>query len=471
MKDDRAAIKRGRDNWFKKTYGGGKFFRFLETHPDPSKRIVIGFENVISTPRNERFQKWGVINDPDCRADRNGGPDICKDSDATGVIGIRKTAGADGKPLYGVSCASCHAGFNPLRPPRDPNEPKWFNIHPTIGNQYLDSGKIFAANLAANDVRRLMFAAWPKGTVDTTLLFNDGIMNPGTITAFWNLPHRPVFDVGMGALKSRGGQGGEDDVGADLAALRVYTNIGVCFNECVASRPGQPIDLAQCRQACSDFPPENEIQDMVTFMRSVKAPKIRGFGKNSRLYRRGGRVFAQNCASCHGGSPKIMSTDEVIALTSDPANTTNACRALSSNWEAGHIWAAFSSDVYKSRVEAGGRGYRNMPLAGIWSTAPFLHNQSIGDWAEATASPREQIQNFERAMRELLTANRAEKIHVTPVAVGSFPAGTPLQYIFSRDASSGRLLCDDIVENRGHTYGSTLPESDKDALIHWLRYQ
>lgn len=123
----------GRDVWFKNTYGGQKFFFGLANHPDPSKRIVIGFQNVLDTPRSQRFDVWGVINDPDC-TENPGGPDICPDPNATGVIGIRKFPGPFGTTMYGSSCASCHAGFDPLNPPVDPNAPTWANIHPTIGN-------------------------------------------------------------------------------------------------------------------------------------------------------------------------------------------------------------------------------------------------------------------------------------------------------------------------------------------------
>ena len=177
-----------------------------------------------------RFDVWGVINDPDCRANPAGGPDICDDPEATGVVGIRRSPTTG---LLGVACAACHAGIDPNRPPADPNEPTWDNVHPTIGNMYLKAGNIFAVNLPETDLRRLMFAAWPDGTVDTTALFNDGIMNPGTVTAFWNHAFRPKFDNGTGGEPElRNGQGGEDDLGGDIAALRVYTNIGVCFQEC-----------------------------------------------------------------------------------------------------------------------------------------------------------------------------------------------------------------------------------------------
>jgi len=118
-----AQLAHGRDVWFKNTYGGEKFFTFLANHPDPSQRIKIGFEAVVNTPRAVRFDVWGVINDPDCTADPAGGPDICADPNATGIIGIRKFPGPGGSTMYGAACASCHAGFDPIHPPADPNEP------------------------------------------------------------------------------------------------------------------------------------------------------------------------------------------------------------------------------------------------------------------------------------------------------------------------------------------------------------
>ncbi|MGZ8240284.1 MAG: hypothetical protein ACXWTK_02075 [Methylobacter sp.] len=73
-------------------------------------------------------------------------------------------------------------------------------------------------------------------------------------------------------------------------------------------------------------------------------------------------------------------------------------------------------------------------------------------------------------MQELLLTNRTPKINTLPEAVGPFPAGTPLTFVFSRDPA-GQLLCDDIVENRGHHYGAELFDEEKRALIYWLKQQ
>lgn len=471
-------IQRGRDIWLNNTYGGEKFFAFLATHPDPTKRIRVGFENIVATPRNQRFQQWGTINDPDCRANPSGGPDLCADPNATGVIGIRKFPGSKGTTLYGVSCASCHVGFDPLHPPADVNEPAWKNIHLTIGNQYLKSGKIIVANLPPNDPRRLMFEAWPDGSVDTTALFTDNIMNPSVITQIWDLRRRLTFDVGLGQPKLRMGHGGEDDLGLDIAATRVYTNLGVCFAECVAPRSDRPdatapINLEQCRNDCADLPPKTDIDNLGKFLLSAKAPQFPAYPTNYRLYIQGRRLFQDNCASCHttkGKGGRVLSNDAVNPLVTDPDNATNACRALTNQWEADRLWAEFSSHVYKDRALTGLKGYRTKPLSGVWATAPLLHNQSIGPYAPANATPLQLGAAYEAAMQELLAANRTPKVNRLPAAVGPFPAGTPLTFVFSRDPT-GKLLCNDSIENRGHHYGSALFDEEKKALIYWLKQQ
>ncbi len=370
-------MRAGREIWFNATFGDEKYYALLAQLPDATERILIGFTNVLLTPRSRRFDQWGMINDPDCTANPAGGFDICADPHATGVVGMRKTTTPDGQVLFGISCAVCHAGIDRLHPPKDPNEPGWENIHPTIGNQYGHFGDIFAANLAADDPRGIMLHAWPRGTVDTTLLENDNVMNPGVVTAFWEQKHRNTFDVGTGTPEIRSGQGGEDDLGGFVAAQRVYTNIGVCYTECTAKAVAadQPINPDQCRAQCPDYPSVKELNRPVAFMKSIEQPTYPERPTDAASYEQRLLIFGATCQSCHdnhGHLRRVLSSDAVIPLTADPQNTTNACRALTTNWENGNIWADFSSRVYKDRIAAGHRGYRVMPLGGIWATEPYL---------------------------------------------------------------------------------------------------
>ena len=124
-------------------------------------------------------------------------------------------------------------------------------------------GKIFGRHLSPHDPRYQVFSSWAQGTVDTTVLENDHINNPGMITPIWAVPDRPFFNVtvnGEAARVHRNGQGGEDDAGCELAALRVYFNIGMCTSEWMvehlANGPNgsqTPIDLAECRNTCPEF--------------------------------------------------------------------------------------------------------------------------------------------------------------------------------------------------------------------------
>lgn len=324
-------------------------------------------------------------------------------------------------------------------------------------------------------VRSLVFASWPDGAVDTTALFSDHINNPGVVTAFWEHENRLRFDVGMAHAQLRNGQGGEDDIG-DLAFVRVYLNIGACFFECSApaAAAGTEIDIDSCKESCAAYPPQQDLDDIANFLASFRRPRYPDYPRDWWSYIRGYKAFRNNCADCHERSRElrtVLSNDEVNALADDPDNATNACRSLTSNWQGGKLWGQFSSQLYKDRLAAGGRGYRTMPLGGIWATAPFTHNQSIGVYAEANASPEERAAVYRESMLELLSTDREPLVHVTPFALGDIPAGTPLHYIVSRDPATGAILCDDLVENKGHYYGADLSMDDKEDLIYWLQYQ
>jgi hypothetical protein len=73
----------------------------------------------------------------------------------------------------------------------------------------------------------------------------------------------------------------------------------------------------------------------------------------------------------------VLSDDLIHPIHPFEEIDTNSCRALTTNWMEGHIWAAFSSDQYKERPTGGPGFYRDMPLLGIWATAPFFLSGGI----------------------------------------------------------------------------------------------
>lgn len=502
------AWKRGRDVWFEATFGGERFFSLVLPHAP--FHLPLGFDAVLTSDRDTRFSTWGVINDPGCtQGDATTDfLDRCDDPESSGVIGIRKRKNRSPtgpKWLFGVTCAACHAGLDPENPPKDPNHPKWSNIHPTVGNQFLQVGKIFNVHLSTHDPRYHVFASWAPGTVDTTAIESDGINNPGMITPIWDVPLRPFFqqhDGGKKIVVHRSGQGGEDSVGCEKAAMRVYFNIGMCAVECVlphlANGPGgsqTPIDVDQCRRDCADFrAAEKAVGDLCAFLDRPRPPRLVDAPKGWKLVdwsmvKRGEVVFQKACASCHSNGRRenkdVLSNDELLVasgfdgVAGEPLGAigTNRCRALTTNWMAGRIWAPFSSDEYKARPTGGPGYYRVMPLRGAWATAPFFHNNRLGPY-NGDPSVAGRIAAFEAAMHELLNPRSrdfAASIQRTTDSVTlpsgvTLPAGTPVNAYANVDPSDPtKNRCDEVVENGGHYFGASLSHTDKRALVEYLK--
>lgn len=491
-------VAEGRDIWFNSTFGGERFFSLIL--PNPPFSLPLGFDQLLTWPRDTRFHEFGVINDPDCTPGdaSTGYLDRCADPESAGVIGIRKFPNpSGGPPLIGVTCAACHAGFDPNHPPVDPNHPKAENIHPTIGNQFVQIGKIFRAHLSPHDPRYQVFNSWAPGTVDTTVLENDHINNPGMITPIWAVPDRPFFDVthdGVPLSVHRNGQGGEDDAGCETAALRVYFNIGMCAAECMvghlANGPGgsqTPIDLAECRNVCPDLlEAEASVGKLCAFLQTPRSPRLVTAPGGPqfvdwKVVQKGKKVFFSACGSCHSDGDRSVKhntlTDDLIHPYSEIG--TNSCRARTTNWMEGHIWAAFSSDQYKERPTGGPGFYRDMPLVGIWATAPFFHNDRLGP-NTGDPSVAGRIAAYETAMDLLLNPEKRDETGSilrtddfvqlpTPTGVVTLPAGTPVAQFANIDPGSGDNLCPDLMENQGHYFGADLSAEDKYALTEFLK--
>ncbi len=121
-----------------------------------------------------------------------------------------------------------------------------------------------------------------------------------------------------------------------------------------------------------------------------------------------------------------LSTDARIPAT---LLRTNVCSPLATNALAGNIWDNFSSHTYKQlpsvgtvtlsdpytgalvpyAMPAGGRGYTRVPsLISIWSTAPFLLNNSVGPF-DASPSVDARVKVFEASIEQMLWPEKRER--------------------------------------------------------------
>jgi hypothetical protein len=434
----------------------------------------------------------------------------------------------------GMSCAFCHVGPDPVRPPDNPEKPEWKNLNNSVGAQYFWIDRIFDWRSAENTYTYQMFHTSRPGSLDTSLVSSDNINNPRTMNAIYSLgprleeakrfgketlgpgsdnnkqlndyvpagnPLAQFFVAPNTVYSPRVLKDGSDSVGALGALNRVYLNIGLFseewllhFNPLVGGKTVSPIEIAVARKNSSYWEAtEAQTVDMALFFLKAATPHklidapggpkyLNNGNPTDTAYveriSNGKNVFAETCARCHSSklpapdSPKqIMTTNgcagpnylkcweeywnwtrteefksKMRAIVNAPdfldgnylsaehrvpltLLQTNACSPLATNAIRDNIWDNFSSDTYKDlpsvgsikvvhpvtgeertyEMPAGGRGYtRPASLISLWSTAPFLLNNSVGPF-RWEPSVDKRMESFQESIEQMLLLRERDK--------------------------------------------------------------
>jgi hypothetical protein len=138
---------------------------------------------------------------------------------------------------------------------------------------------------------------------------------------------------------------------------------------------------------------------------------------------------------------------------------TNLCSPLASNALAGNIWDNFSSTSYKQlpsvgqvtiqdpftgnpmvyTMPSGGRGYTRVPsLISLWSTAPFLLNNSVGPF-NGDPSVAGRMKVFDASIQQMLWPERRQRDGITPNAWGVIDRTTTRSFLFIPSSFVPRL--------------------------------
>jgi hypothetical protein len=424
----------------------------------------------------------------------------------------------------GMSCGFCHVGPNPVKPPADPENPKWENLSSNVGAQYFWVDRIFYWERDPANFAFQLFHTSRPGSLDTSFISTDSINNPRTMNAVYLLLPRLLEARRWGKERLHGGgldnrqfndfvtdgpltqlfekpdtvwtprvlKDGADSVGALGALNRVYLNIGTFseewllhFNALVGGKRVTPITIADSRRNSAYFTAtEAQTMDMARFfVKTTGAHHLKDapggeqyLTKDGAVLNRGKVVFAENCARCHssktvpppapgldptgcagkdymqcwnnywhwtqtaefrGTMRQIVEADDFLDdnyLSAEfrvPVTLleTNACSPLATNALGGNIWDNFSSQSYKElpsvgtikwfhpytgaartyTMPAGGRGYTRPPsLVGLWSTAPFLLNNTVGRF-ESSPSVEARMRSFQDSIEQMLWPEKRER--------------------------------------------------------------
>ncbi|HEX5605306.1 MAG TPA: hypothetical protein VFY96_02265, partial [Candidatus Binatia bacterium] len=414
----------------------------------------------------------------------------------------------------GMSCGFCHVGPSPIKPPADPENPKWENLNSNPGAQYFWVDRILFWNKdEGNFIYQLLHTSLP-GTLDTSFISSDYINNPRTMNAVYSVGARLAPALRWGKEKLAGDElknkqfqdfpqtaalsqffqkpdtvmtprvlkDGADSVGLLGALNRVFINIGLFseewtlhFNPLVGGKKITPIRIEDAEKNSSYWNATvNQTADVALFFLKTAKPDSLKNAPGGEKYLtgdkatidRGKLAFANYCARCHSSkvpaAPANVNdsdwsqywawtkTDDfkekmkaiVLAddfLTDNYLSTerripvtllqTNACSPLATNALGGNIWDNFSSQTYKNlpsagkmtfynpidaspfeyELPAGGRGYTRVPsLTSLWSTAPFLLNNSVGkfNWEPSIES---RVDAFNDAIEKMLWPEKRDK--------------------------------------------------------------
>lgn len=247
----------------------------------------------------------------------------------------------------GMSCGFCHISAHPLRPPADPENPKFENLSSTVGAQYFWIDRIFSWDADASSFVFQVFHTSRPGALDTSLVATDNINNPRTMNAVYYLGPRLQQAKRWGKETLSGGglnnkqfndyvktgllttffqapntvytprvlKDGADSVGALGALNRVFLNIGLFseewlthFTPLIGGKRQTPIEIAVAEKNSSYWQAtEQQSPAMASFFLKTTDPHHlkdapsgeKYLSKDKAQLTRGKIVFAEYCARCH----------------------------------------------------------------------------------------------------------------------------------------------------------------------------
>ncbi len=196
---------------------------------------------------------------------------------------------------------------------------------------------------------------------------------------------------------------------------------------------------------------------IAVWARTAQPPKFHEyFGEATRaaLVKQGQRLYDQYCASCHSPTGSRFGLQEPIErIGTDPnrleAFTEELAEKLN-RYGKGYAW--------RFRHFKLSRGYRNLPLDGLWLRAPYLHNGSVPTLRDLLKRPADRPKRFCRGTDLYDWEN-----------VGFISAPTAKD---ERRPCGDRFLYDTGVRgngNQGHDFGTDLDEAEKEALLEYLK--
>ena len=177
------------------------------------------------------------------------------------------------------------------------------------------------------------------------------------------------------------------------------------------------------------------------------------------LAARGQTIYATTCAACHGQSGSDFSGEYVGKVTPIAAIGTDRGRldsyTLQLAQNQGMLYSAHPERRFRHFRKT--YGYANAPLDGIWLRAPYLHNGSVPTLWDLLQPAAARPAHFYRG-NDLYDPRHLGFVAAQPTANG--------RNLFAFDTSRPG---NGNAGHEGAAYGTSLSDSDKWALLEYLK--
>jgi mono/diheme cytochrome c family protein len=209
---------------------------------------------------------------------------------------------------------------------------------------------------------------------------------------------------------------------------------------------------------------EATFRDIRAYLLSLEAPKY-PLAIDRAKAAAGKVLFADNCARCHGTyGEKWTYPNKIVPLKqigTDPTRLHGITQAFNDEYNGSWFAKEKGAAGYKAQTTA---GYQAPPLDGIWATAPYFHNGSaptVYHVLNSKARPRIFTRSYRTGKDDYDPVKLGWK--VTELKKGPDPDLPRIEQRKVYDTTqSGR-------GNGGHTFGDSLTDEERFAVIEYLK--
>jgi hypothetical protein len=202
---------------------------------------------------------------------------------------------------------------------------------------------------------------------------------------------------------------------------------------------------------------EDDFRAVYQFLSELRPPKY-PLSIDAELAARGKAVFENNCSSCHGTYGSESSYPEQLVPMDDVKTDSVRLQSLSKEHRAAY-GASWFADMGAQDTKVEVDGYVAPPLDGIWASPPYLHNGSVPTlWHLLHPEERPKV------WRRTGLGMDIDKVGIRVESVDAIPPRT--------NSYDKRWYFDTRLRgksNSGHDYPAALTESEKVALLEYLK--